>query len=52
VYHYGQHATATCCRRCFEYWHGVPLERPLDSEHLEYATALVWRYIEERLSNS
>jgi hypothetical protein len=20
---YGQHATATCCRKCLEYWHGI-----------------------------
>ncbi len=24
IVNYAQHATATCCRRCLEYWHNIP----------------------------
>ena len=27
VLHFAQHATATCCRRCVEYWHGMWIYR-------------------------
>lgn len=49
IYHFGQHATATCCRRCLEYWHAIPKEEPLTEEQLEYCHTLVMRYIDERL---
>ena len=49
--YYGQHATATCCRKCFEYWHGVPKNRPLSEEELAYATMLVQEYLDDRLPN-
>lgn len=43
-----QHATATCCRRCLEYWHGVPMGRELSSEELEYFANLVFQYLDFR----
>lgn len=46
---YAQHATATCCRKCFEYWHKIPLGRELTAAELEYATELVCQYIETRI---
>jgi len=46
---YGQHATATCCRECLEYWHGIPQGQPLTDEELDYLTDLVCLYIEERI---
>lgn len=46
---YAQHATATCCRRCMSYWHGIPEGRELDTGELEYAERLVSRYLEEKL---
>lgn len=49
IYHYGQHATATCCRKCLEYWHGIPQENVLTDDQLAYCRALVMRYIDERL---
>lgn len=27
ILYYSQHATASCCRRCTEYWHGIPQGR-------------------------
>ena len=47
--YYGQHATATCCRKCMEYWHGIPKNRVLTGEELSYATMLVHAYLDERL---
>lgn len=49
VIHYGQHATATCCRRCLNYWHGIPLDQPLTESQIEFCTSLVLLYIEERV---
>jgi hypothetical protein len=46
---YAQHATATCCRKCLEYWHGIPVGRNLHSSELDYLSELVFRYIEDRV---
>jgi hypothetical protein len=46
---YGQHATATCCRKCLAYWHDIPPDRPLTTEELDYCERLVAKYIDERL---
>jgi hypothetical protein len=47
--YYAQHATACCCRKCLEYWHGIPQGRTLSEEELEYCRALIELYLEERL---
>lgn len=49
VIYYAQHATASCCRRCAEYWHGIPTGRPLTDGEIDYLSALVRMYIDERL---
>lgn len=49
VIFYAQHATATCCRACFEEWHGIPRGTALSPSDLAYAADLVLRYIDERL---
>ena len=46
---YGQHATATCCRKCLEFWHNIPHGVDLTPEQLDYATELVCLYIEDRI---
>lgn len=46
---YAQHATATCCRRCMEYWHGIKPGRKLRKKEVDYLTSLLTRYIEEKL---
>jgi hypothetical protein len=46
---YAQHATASCCRKCIEYWHGVEQGRPLTEGEVQYLTALVNMFIDERL---
>jgi hypothetical protein len=47
--YYAQHATACCCRRCIEYWHGIPPERPLTEGELDYFLQLCILYLKERL---
>lgn len=49
VLYYAQHATASCCRTCIEYWHGIPKGRALTNEEVSYLTSLVVRYLERRL---
>jgi len=46
---YAQHATATCCRKCAEYWHGIPQDRAFTEQEITYFTELIVRYINERL---
>jgi len=46
---YAQHATATCCRKCVEYWHGIPQGRELSEEEVAYCTGLVNKFIADRL---
>ena len=50
IFHYGQHATATCCRKCLAYWHGIAIDVPLAGKDLKYMNALVRRYVDEKLS--
>jgi len=47
--YYGQHATATCCRKCIEYWHGIERGRELTEEEIGYFAALVNMFLDERL---
>jgi len=49
VIYYAQHATATCCRKCMHYWHGIPQDRPLQEKEIIYLTELIMRYCQERL---
>lgn len=46
---YAQHATATCCRKCIEFWHGIPRNRELKEEEIEYLTDLILLYVDERI---
>jgi hypothetical protein len=46
---YGQHATACCCRRCIEVWHGISRKRDLTEDEVRYFTELVCLYIRHRL---
>ncbi|MFX0116112.1 MAG: DUF4186 family protein [Candidatus Hodarchaeota archaeon] len=47
--YYAQHATATCCRKCIEDWHGIPIGQPLTDDQTRYFQELIMLYIEERL---
>jgi hypothetical protein len=49
--HYGQHATASCCRKCMEYWHGIPTGTYLTTEQIEYFASLILMFLKERMPN-
>ena len=49
--YYGQHATACCCRKCIEYWHGIPTTRRLSEKEIKYFTDLLMLYLNERISS-
>lgn len=46
---YAQHATATCCRKCIEHWHGIPKAQVLTDDEIEYFADLIMMYVLERL---
>ena len=46
---YAQHASATCCRTCLEYWHNIPKGRPLTSEELNYCVTLVELFLDQKM---
>ena len=49
IVNYAQHATATCCRKCLEAWHNIPMESELTEKQLSFCTSLVMKYVEERI---
>lgn len=49
VIYYAQHATATCCRTCLEYWHNIPKGRPLTEAEFDYCVGLVDLFLDEKL---
>ncbi len=49
VVHYAQHATATCCRPCLEYWHGIEKGSDLTAAQIKYLTDLVMKYVDSKL---
>ena len=49
IIYYAQHATATCCRKCLEEWHAIPLDKELSDEEIAYLTDLCVMFINERL---
>ena len=46
---YAQHATATCCRTCLEYWHNIPKGCELTAEEQSYCVALVDFFLDDRM---
>ena len=47
--HYAQHATASCCRKSVEEWHGLPMDRVLTEQELDYLTDLAMLYVVARV---
>jgi Domain of unknown function (DUF4186) len=48
--HFAQHANAFCCRKCMEYWYGIPQDRSLTECEISYLSKLGMRFISERFS--
>lgn len=49
VLFYAQHATACCCRKCMDQWHGIPQGRDLTDEEVAYCVELIMKYVAMRL---
>jgi hypothetical protein len=49
IVHWARHATASCCRACMKYWHGIPLDHELAAEDIRYFRDLGMRYIALRM---
>lgn len=49
VIYYAQHGTATCCRRCMEYWYDIPMGRRLNEEEILFAKELIMLYLRDRV---
>ena len=49
IIHYGQHATATCCRKCIEIWYGITRGRELTEQEVDYVVELLLTYIRTKL---
>lgn len=47
--YYAQHATATCCRKCAEEWHGIDRNRPLSQDEIRYMVDLIMLYVRKRV---
>lgn len=45
------HAVAACCRKCANYWHGIPMGQLLGDEEVRYLAELARRYLQARLPN-
>ncbi len=46
-----QHATATCCRKCIQKWHGIEKGRALTGEEVDHVVALMMGWIGEQLDS-
>ena len=44
-----QHATATCCRKCIQKWHGIEKGRALNETEVDFIVALILGWIVEQL---
>lgn len=51
IIYYAQHATATCCRTCLEYWHDIPKDRALSDNEIKYLVNLIMAFVQERMPN-
>jgi hypothetical protein len=40
-----QHATATCCRKCLQKWHGIKAGQKLTTEQIDYTVAVIMHWI-------
>ena len=43
-----QHATATCCRKCIQKWHGIEKGRALNENEIDYYVALIMEWIKRQ----
>ncbi len=46
-----QHATATCCRGCLFKWYGIPQNKNLSEQEIDFVVNLIMAWIENEISN-
>lgn len=44
-----QHATGTCCRKCIEKWHKIPVGKELSDEEVNILVNIIMEWIEREL---
>ena len=44
-----QHATATCCRKCINKWHGFAYDVELNAKQQQYIVDLIMEWIKKQL---
>ncbi len=44
-----QHATAVCCRKCLEKWHGIGQCKPLSNSEVEYVVLVLIAWIKKQI---
>ena len=44
-----QHATATCCRKCIQKWHGIGKGRALGEAEVDFIVVLIMEWIERQV---
>ncbi|RUA02226.1 MAG: DUF4186 domain-containing protein [Deltaproteobacteria bacterium] len=47
-----QHATATCCRKCMQKWHGIKKGRALNETERTFVRDLIMAWIERQLNDA
>jgi hypothetical protein len=40
-----QHATATCCRKCLEKWHGIKIGQELTKQQRDYIVSVIMHWL-------
>lgn len=45
-----QHATATCCRKCLQKWHDIPIRHPLTDFEINYVADVIMEWIGRQLA--
>lgn len=40
-----QHATATCCRKCLEKWHGIEMGKELTQQQVDYIVSVIMYWL-------
>ena len=44
-----QHATANCCRKCNQKWHGIEKGRALNEKEVDFVVALIMGWIDDQI---
>jgi hypothetical protein len=44
-----QHATAVCCRKCLQKWHGIARNKPLSNSEIDYIVSVLMDWINNHI---